>query len=120
VASNQLTDRVRLENVVQDFVGIDQVIDGDEIEAHAELIPEQPFCHRHKERDEQGQEEYALEKPLVPAAAPDRGRAQKQVETQRQRRVGQKGEIIQQANGEQRPWLVTGFIQVGEKNDGAR
>ena len=42
----QRIDRVGLENVVDDLFGVHEVVHGNEIEAHAELVPEQPFGHR--------------------------------------------------------------------------
>ena len=41
--TEQPAQRIGLQQVVEYLIGVHQVVHGDEVEAHAELIPEQPF-----------------------------------------------------------------------------
>jgi len=86
--TEQLADGIGFQQVVQYFVGVHQVVDSDKVEAHAELIPEQPFGHRGEQHREQADGEHRLQEPAMAAATPQRGRAQQQVQPQRKGGIG--------------------------------
>ena len=58
---------IGLTDVIQHFLGIHQVVDGDEVEAHPKLVPEQPFGHGDKQHQKQADSECALQEPAVQA-----------------------------------------------------
>jgi len=76
-------DRVGLADVGEHLVGVHQIVHGDEVEAHAELVPEQPFGERGEQHRVQAQAEQQLQREPMPAAVPDARRARQQVERQR-------------------------------------
>ncbi len=43
--TEQGANRETLADIADDFMGVDQIIHRDEVEAHAEFVPEKPFRH---------------------------------------------------------------------------
>ncbi|MNE11555.1 hypothetical protein D3C80_1043190 [compost metagenome] len=58
--AEQTEHRVGLEDVVDHFLRVDQVVDGDEVETHAELVPEQPFGQGAEQHGEQADGQQAV------------------------------------------------------------
>jgi len=118
--AQQFADRVGFKDVVQHFVGVHQVIDGDEVEAHAELVPEQPFGHRHEQHGEQADRQQDAQEPAMSATVPHARRAEQQVQAHWQCRVGKKPQVIQRADAERGKGEATGLIQVSQQQNRAR
>ena len=67
---NQRIDRVRLEDVVDHLFRVNQVVHGDKVEPHAELIPKQPFGNRRKQHRKHADADQAKQQALMPAPTP--------------------------------------------------
>jgi hypothetical protein len=116
-AAEQRWQGVRLADVVQHFLGIHQVVDGDEVEAHAELVPEQPFGHGDEQHHEQADGQHALHQPAVCPGAPQRSRAQGQVEAQRQGGIDEEAEVVQRAGEKYREVVTAELVCVSQQQD---
>ena len=112
--AEQAIDRVGLDDVVDDFLGIDQVIDGDEIEADAEFVPEQPFGGGDEEHGEEADAGGDQQQRAVPAGAPQFLRADQQVKGGQQRGIDQEGQVVHGADGEQAQDCQETGIGLGE------
>jgi hypothetical protein len=97
--AEQGEERVGLHDVVNDLVGVDQVIHCDEVEAHAELVPEQPLGHRGKQHRVEAQHQQQAQAEAVPAAGPDLSRAEREIQRQRHGGKGQVGQVVDRAFG---------------------
>ncbi|GBH10131.1 Uncharacterized conserved protein [Pseudomonas syringae pv. actinidiae] len=93
--TQQFTNRIGFENVIEYLIGIDQVVHCNKVEPHTEFVPEQPFGDRHKQHDENAQRHEPLKKPAVPAGTPQNRRAEKCVNTQWYGGVSQEGDVIE-------------------------
>ncbi|MNF97477.1 hypothetical protein D3C84_803060 [compost metagenome] len=83
------------------FLRVDQVVDGDEVEAHAEFVPEQPFGQGGEQHGEQAGGQQAVQPQPMAAAAPQAGGAEQQVQAQRHAGIGEEAEVVGQAGQEQ-------------------
>ena len=117
--AQQLADRVRLQQVVQYLIGVHQVIDGDKVEAHAKLIPEQPFGHRGEQHGEQADSQHRLQEPAMATAAPQGRRAEQQIQAKRQGCIGQETQVVEQTHAKHRQQVAADFIQVGNEQHAA-
>ena len=116
----QRIDRVGLEDVVDHLVGVDQIVDRDEVEAHPELVPEQPFGHCGEQHQEDAKGHGYLQQAQVPALAPEPGRTQQQVQCQWREGVEQEGQVIDCAFAVQAQHTAGAelrFAQVGQQQD---
>ena len=93
-------DRVGLEDVVDDLPRIDEVVHGDEVEAHPEFVPEQPLRHGRVEHDEKADGDQRAQEPLMPGVPPDGRGAERQVQGQGQRRVDEKAQVVDETGAE--------------------
>ncbi len=115
-------DRVGLKDVVDHLVGVDQIVDRDEVETHTELIPEQPFGHGGKQHQEHADGHGHLQHPQMPALAPEPARAQQQVKRQWRQGVKQEADIVYHALAVQAQHAARaelGFAQMGQQQDRA-
>src|SRR5260221_1165698 len=81
-------------------MGVEQVIHGNEIEASAELLPEQPFRHSHQERAKTDDEEPEQGRGTVGAGARDDSGRKCQPEEIRRQRINRGDKIKAQADAE--------------------
>ena len=90
---------VGLADVVDHFRGVDEVIDGDEVEPRAEFVPEEVFGRGHEEHGKEARGRERIEEGAVRPRGPQSVRTQhEEVEGERQGRVDQEGEVVGQTD----------------------
>ena len=92
--AQQEVDWVGLHDVVQHLVGVDQVIHRDKVEAHPELIPEQPFGQRREKHEVKAQPHQQVQAEAMEALAPQAARAEQYVEGQRDGGECEEGQVV--------------------------
>ena len=68
--SQQAIERIGFPDVVDDLFRVDQIIDGDEVEANAEFVPENPFRRGDKQHEKQADADQTMQGQPVPALLP--------------------------------------------------
>jgi len=114
-AAEQCGQWVGFADVVQHFLGIDQVVDGDEVEAYAEFVPEQPLGHGNEQHHEQADHQQAAKQPMVGTRAPQSVWAQRQVQAQRQGRVDEEAQVVDRPVKEDRKIVAAELIHMSEQ-----
>ena len=94
------TNRVGFDDIANDFMGVDQVIDGNEVIARAEFIPEGPFTGRVEQHDEDPYDGARQQQPAERWPPIDPIRHQKQKQRQRNEKVAGCNQIKYQAQAE--------------------
>ena len=120
--AQQSIEGVGLDDVVDYFLGIDKVIHRNEVEAHAEFIPEQPFGSGDEQHQEQQQGKQHRQGVPMPASLPPAAGAEQEIKGQRQHGVGEKGEIVgrpQQKQLRRRQWSGRSFLQMSQPEQAA-
>ena len=86
-------DRVGLPDVAEDLVGVEEVVHGDEVEARAELLPEQPFRDREQQRPEARDAEQDERGGAVDPRAGEPVRCEREPQQERRDRVSGGNEV---------------------------
>jgi len=93
-------DRVRLADVADHLGGVDQIVDRDEVEAHAELAPEHELRGGHEQQPVHQQQRDQVERPLPGARHVGAPRHQPQEQQQRPGDVEQRHQVVAGADAE--------------------
>ena len=96
----QPRNRIRLPDVAEHLARVDQIVDGDEVEARAELVPEEPLRERREDQaEDRHEEEDRGERRMQPAGKDALGQ-QREVDERRHGDPRSQCGVLQQADPE--------------------
>ena len=110
IPAQEINNRVRLINVVSDFGAVNQIVNGNEIKAGTEFIPEKPLCNLGEVEGVKKYKKRQMAEPLEDPAVIGFIRKNEEEDRKKNTEVEVEGHIIQKTQTENAQGIRQGVI----------